>query len=85
MTRAEVPLLKGHTQQLHSPQPLHATLQASGERRAAGAGAGSLGTLGWRGVCMYVCVCVWRGGDAFALWAKSNQTNMEEVEQKESD
>lgn len=57
MTRAEVPLLKGHTQQLHSPQPLHATLQASGERRAAGAGAGSLGTLGWRGVC--VCLERW--------------------------
>ena len=36
-------------------------------------------------VCVCVCVCFRRGGDGFALWAKSNQRNMEEVKQKESD
>ena len=97
MTSAEAPLLKRHTQQLLQSTASSCHTQSPEERRAAGAGTGSLGALGWRGVCICtyarvcvcVCVCVWvcfqRGVDGFALWAKSNQRNMEEVKQKESD
>ena len=39
-------------------------------------------------VCVCVCVCVLGevlGKEGFALWAKSNQRNMEEVKQERND